>query len=428
MSQGGKWRRSAMCGLGLLACSPEVLEAAPAARDHGAAVALVEPRTPGPAIEDPTGKALAPFFAALRRTQAKTPAAVTRVLHMGDSSIGLDGLPHAIRKRMQARFGDAGPGFALLDRYSANYRSNVVDIEAEHWDVCYIAYLCKKDGHYGLGGHVFRGKGGAWSRFKPSRSGEHGREISSIEVWYARQPGGGPLQLRVDGRPYEAIATDGEVLDEAWHRVEVERGEHVVELRAGRGGAVRAYGVVLENDGPGVVWDSISMIGAFTKRLHGYDAEHIRAQLARRDPDLLVLNYGGNDLRRLVSGSVTPERYKSEYREVLTKLLGTPPSVPCLLVSVIDHGRSGSYTVEPKHVDAMVAAQREVAFDAGCAFFDSVAAMGGAGALRQWLKMSPRMAEPDLKHLNHRGRDYMGSMMFDALMHAFAREARGGPP
>lgn len=417
-----------MFGAGLAACSPEVVdvvEAAPVVRHDVAAFALAEPRqSPAPAIEDPTGMALAPFFAALRRTQTKAPGAVTRVLHMGDSSIGLDGLPHAIRKRMQARFGDAGPGFVLLDRYSANYRSQVVDIEAEHWDVCYIAYLCKKDGHYGLGGHVFRGKGGAWSRFKPPRQSEVGREISSIEVWYALQPGGGQLQLRVDGGSAQIIETDGEALDEAWHRVDVPRGEHVVELRAGRGGAVRAYGVVLENDGPGVVWDTVSMIGAFTKRLHGYDAEHIQAQLARRKPDLLVLNYGGNDLRRLVSGSASPERYKAEYREVLSKLRGRAPAVPCLVVSVIDHGRSGTYTVEPRHVDAMVAAQREVAFEQGCAFFDSVAAMGGAGALRKWLKTSPRLAEPDLKHLNHRGRDHMGGMMYDALMHAFASDTR----
>jgi lysophospholipase L1-like esterase len=67
----------------------------------------------------------------------------------------------------------------------------------------------------------------------------------------------------------------------------------------------------------------------------------------------------------------------------------------------------------------MVQAQREVAFEEGCAFFDAVAAMGGPGSIRAWLKRSPRLAEPDLKHLNHRGRDRMGEMIYAALVERY---------
>jgi len=67
----------------------------------------------------------------------------------------------------------------------------------------------------------------------------------------------------------------------------------------------------------------------------------------------------------------------------------------------------------------MVQAQRDAAFEQGCAFFDSVAAMGGPGSLKQWRTHRPPWAEPDLKHLNARGRDRMGAMMFDALMRAY---------
>ncbi|MCA9662559.1 MAG: hypothetical protein KC486_29735, partial [Myxococcales bacterium] len=78
-----------------------------------------------PKIERP--EALEGFFAALANTRRD---GVARVLHMGDSSIGMDGLPHAIRRRMQDHFGDAGPGFVLVDRFSKNYTSNVAKIEA----------------------------------------------------------------------------------------------------------------------------------------------------------------------------------------------------------------------------------------------------------------------------------------------------------
>jgi lysophospholipase L1-like esterase len=168
------------------------------------------------------------------------------------------------------------------------------------------------------------------------------------------------------------------------------------------------------------------MIGAFTKRLHGYDGDHIASQIAHRDPDLLVLNYGGNDLRRVVSGSVDRPRYKTEYRQVIRALRAGKPAMACLVVSVIDHGKSGKQIVAPAHIEVMVRAQREVAHEEGCAFFDSVAAMGGPGSLREWLHRSPRLAEPDLKHLNHRGRDFMGEMIYDALVAGYEAGGRKG--
>jgi lysophospholipase L1-like esterase len=158
------------------------------------------------------------------------------------------------------------------------------------------------------------------------------------------------------------------------------------------------------------------MIGAFTKRLNGFDTEHIAGQVAHRNADLLVLNFGGNDLRRLVGNSLSPEEYEQEYGEALDRLKAKRAEQPCLVVGVIDHGKSGSFTVAPEVVDTMIATQRKIAFDHGCAFFDTVAAMGGAGSLRKWRERSPSLAEPDLKHLNNRGRDVMGKLMYQALV------------
>ncbi len=367
--------------------------------------------------------ALAPFYAALAASEASAetmPDAVVRVLHMGDSSIGLDGLPHALRSRMQQRFGDAGPGFVFVDRFSRNYDTQVANLNAAGWDICYIAYLCQKDGHYGLGGHIFRSTGTAWSQIGPPRRGRFGRDVSRIELWYAASPRGGLLRLRVDRDAPQTVDTNAPTLVDRWHEVHVDRGEHTIELRSGGNGRARVYGIVLENEGPGVVWDTVSMSGAMVRRLHGYDDHHIASQVAHRDPNLLVLNYGGNDLRRFVTRSVTPAAYKEEYRTVVRKLRAGKPGLACLVVGIIDHGRSGPYDVEPRHTAAMVAVQREVAAEEGCAFFDSVAAMGGLGSVHRWLSQRPRLVEPDLKHLNRRGRDHMGGLIYAALLSGYA--------
>lgn len=375
-----------------------------------------EPREFQP-VEDPKGT-LVSFYEALARTDAKEPGAITRITHLGDSSIGHDGLPHSIRTRMQDRFGDGGAGFVLIDRASinGNYGSKVANIATTTaWQACMLTNLCKRDGRYGLGGHTFWATD-ASSTISTQTKGTYGTSASHIELWYLAQPRGGRIKVKVDKAEPEVVTTLADAPEDRWHVIDVEPGPHRITVSAAGGGQARAYGVVLETDGPGVVWESVSMIGAFTKRLNGFDTEHIAGQIAHRSADLLVLNFGGNDLRRLVGNSVTPEEYEQEYGEALDRLKAKRPAQPCLVVGVIDHGKSGSFTVEPEVVDTMIATQRKIAFDHGCAFFDTVAAMGGAGSLRKWRERSPTLAEPDLKHLNNRGRDVMGKLMYQALV------------
>jgi len=381
-------------------------------------------------LEDPTGKALDPFFAALARSDAGSPAALTRVLHLGDSTIGLDGIPNAIRTRLQARFGDGGAGFVMLDRYSPNYKNLAVRLEPNGaWTTCYIAYRCRKDGRYGLGGVAVSSTGGAKTVVSTRSTGEVGRTVSHFELWYTTQPHGGTMRLQVDHARPVIVDTNAARLEDRWHVLDVDEGAHRISVQAIRG-RVRAYGVVLETSGPGVVWDTVSLIGCFTKRLLSHDRDHIRAQIDHRDPDLLVLTFGGNDLKRMNLGELDGKQYEHEVLEVLEHLRGPRPErVPCLLTGVVDHGRLRDDEVVPhRHVTELIEAQRRAAFSAGCAFFDARGAMGGEGSILDWLGRRPPLASPDLKHLTQRGRDLMGEMIYQALLSGYVAYRRREAP
>jgi lysophospholipase L1-like esterase len=352
------------------------------------------------------------------------------VLHLGDSTIGLDGIPNAIRKRFQARFGDGGAGFVLLDRYSLNYKNLAVRLEPNGaWTTCYIAYRCRKDGHYGLGGVTVSSTGGAKTVISTRGKGDVGRTVSRFELWYAAQPHGGTVRVRIDREKPVIVDTNATQLEDRWRVLDVDEGPHRISVQAIRG-RVRAYGVVLETEGPGVVWDTISLIGCFTKRLLSHDPDHIRAQIAHRDPDLLVLTFGGNDLKRMHLGKLDGAQYEREVLEVLEHLRGTESTrVPCLLTGVVDHGRLRAGKVIPhKHVTELIEAQRRAAFAAGCAFFDARAAMGGEGSILDWLRRRPPLASPDLKHLTRRGRDLMGDMIYRALVAGYVAYGRRQAP
>ncbi|MBL8972697.1 MAG: hypothetical protein JNK56_19055, partial [Myxococcales bacterium] len=319
------------------------------------------------------------FYAALAASELGYAGAITRVMHYGDSAIGNDGIPGAIRMKMQARFGDSGHGFHLLGQPNASYRHQGVRFsEKSPWNHCFIIFGCReKDGHYGLGGTTFESVGGAEIELSTANKGAMGRKASHFEVWYAGTPKGGNLKVQLDAQEPVVLATAAEQLEDRWYAVDAEDGEHSLTVRAAGGGKVRAYGVVMERATPGVVWDEMSQIGALTRRMSNFNAEHLHSQIRRRDPDLVVFMFGGNDMNT----QGTMAKYREEFTEVIRLFRAAKP-LPCLVMAPLDHGeRDGARIVTRPIVSKIVNAQREVAKAEGCAFFDTFAAMGGDGSM-----------------------------------------------
>lgn len=355
------------------------------------------------------------FYAALAASELGYAGAITRVLHYGDSAIGNDGIPGAIRMKMQARFGDAGHGFHLLGQPNASYRHQGVRFEEKSpWNHCFIIFGCReKDGHYGLGGTTFESTGGAEIKLSTASKGAMGRKASRFELWYAGMPRGGNIRVKLDDQEPLELATAAEQLEDRWVELKAEDGEHTISVRAAGGGKVRAYGVVLEREVPGVVWDEMSQIGALTRRMLNFDAEHLHSQLRRRDPNLVVFMFGGNDMNT----QGTMAKYREEYTQVIRLFRAAQEPMACLVMAPLDHGeREGARIVSRPIVSKLVNAQREVAKAEGCAFFDTYQAMGGEGSMGRWVRSNPSLGSGDLAHLTHHGHKVVGGMLYRALV------------
>jgi len=181
--------------------------------------------------------------------------------------------------------------------------------------------------------------------------------------------------------------------------------------------------VVLERSGPGVVWDSLALIGSFTQRLDYQDPAHIASQIARRDLDLLVFTLGGNDVQREKMDLYrTMDPYEEEYDRVITKFRAGKSEASCLVTSLSDHGeRVGAHGVRTRRiVPKLVESQRKVAKARGCAFFDTFAAMGGEGSVERWYRSSPPLIGGDLGHPTSEGHEILATLLYQALMHGYA--------
>jgi lysophospholipase L1-like esterase len=413
---------------------PSPAPAAPAPADEPAAEAKAPPAgrvfPPYPGHPDDAEKvtqrienpeALAHYFSQLTLTDLKVPGAITRAGQWGDSVLGGDGLTFALRKRLQERFGDAGHGFHALSKYSIGYGHRGVRFQDRgNWRSCEIIFKCRPDQRYGYAGVHSGSSSGGLSTWQTAKVAP-GDRVSRFELWYSKSPDGGRFQVKIDGAA-SVVDTKADTVSDAVEVFQVPDGPHSFEVRAAGGGAARGFGVVLERDVPGVVWDELSLIGSFTQRLDYQNADHLGWQLRRRDIDLMVFMFGGNDVQREFDDLKTEMRpYEEEYARVLAKFKRGRPEASCMVMSLIDHGVRSEDGVRTRGiVPRLVSSQRKVATQAGCAFFDTFHAMGGMNSVARWLRARPQLAAPDFAHPTLAGQGVIATLIYRALMHEYA--------
>lgn len=380
-------------------------------------------------IEDPSGRGMDPFYARLAETARQEAGAVSRITHYGDSTIATDHVTYTLRRRLQARFGDAGHGFVLTSRGFMPYRHRDLTHSFNgQWTIKEVTRAGIADGRYGAGGVQVQGRSGGRALFGTVGIGDDeppdvaefpvGRAVSRFRVFYQRHPRGAELRLTLDeGEPRTLSTTADEVLDTV-EVIEVPDGAHQLELRNGGGGQLRTYGVSLERDGPGVIYDSMGLVGARAIRMLGFDQEHIAAQLRELGTNLLILGFGGND----ASDNTGEERYYEQFKEVIVHMRAGREDLGCLIFAPLDQAerddRGHIRTMRP--LPRIVRAQRRAALELGCAFYDTFEAMGGAGAMQRWYRSRPRLAFGDFRHATPEGYEVIAGLFYKALLEGFA--------
>ncbi len=136
--------------------------------------------------------ALASFFRALADVKSNRRVEPVRIMHFGDSHVAADVLTREIRERFQNEFGDGGPGFIVPRNPMTTRRRGVVSGATDGWVIEGIGGRLSADSIYGPAGiNLATNSPGerAWLQTSCNR----------FEVYFARQPGGGKIQIVVDG-------------------------------------------------------------------------------------------------------------------------------------------------------------------------------------------------------------------------------------
>jgi lysophospholipase L1-like esterase len=342
-----------------------------------------------PALDD-RKSALDHFYAALWRTERGLPMAITRILHYGDSPTTADLITGDTRQLLQKRYGDAGHGFTLIGKPWAWYEHRGVELSSHGWQMDPGTRWDLRNGLFGLGGVVFSGHTGAYSRVTlrdPSQT--------LLEVWFLRQPNGGSIEISSAGQPIGNIATDAPARTAGFASFELPPGTGTLEFSTE--GSVRLFGITLEKQRTGVVYDSVGLNGASVSMLALiFNASHWAEELRHRNPDLVVLNYGTNESS--FAAFLTRE-YEIELREAIRRVRAALPNASILVMSPMDRGHQNGGEIETlPTIPRIVDIQRRVAAELDCGFFNTFEVMGGAGTMARWYDSQPRLVSADFIH------------------------------
>ncbi|WP_272011484.1 GDSL-type esterase/lipase family protein [Nannocystis radixulma] len=437
LAAGGDLQAALMPGAG-----PGNLDALPGSEGVGPGGTGVAPAINGNALgqfillqrgaDDP----LQHFHEALRRLdQGLDEDGKVRVLVYGASHTAADIYPTYLRAYLQKRFGDGGLGFYPLAKPSKFTRPFACSIEnSRGWKIEHAQRSeARDDGYFGLlGASASASKKRDVTRvsFNPplDRKAEP-PGLSRYDLYFLRQPGGGKFQVLFGGKKAFTVDTKAKQPGPGYHSFDRPGPPETIEIRPVGDGEVRLFGVTVENEARGVVVDTLGIGGTRASNHLKWDEFVWADNYKRRAPDLVILAYGSNE-------SVDDDQpigvYKNNLREVLARLRRASPETSCVLVGPGDFPLKrpdNSLGPRPRVAD-IVAVQRELAREAGCAFWDTVQFMGGEGSMAYWAGAQPAMAMSDHLHLNRRGYTRMGMALTDALMFDFdgGSPAPGGDP
>lgn len=162
------------------------------------------------------------------------------------------------------------------------------------------------------------------------------------------------------------------------------------------------------NKTPAVIFDVFGINGARAVKLTSWSDRVFAANFSRRQPDLIILAYGTNEV---TDGNWSIESYQRMFASILRRLRRLAPNASLLVIAPPDRaqrvkGRWQSVGQMPQLIEA----QRRAAYETGAAFWSSYAAMGGAGSMSRWVEQG--LGQADHVHLTAAGYARLGEMFY----------------
>ena len=343
--------------------------------------------------------ALIAFFGWLEKS--KSAVRPVHILQFGDSHTASDDWVNSMRMAFQAKYGDGGPGFIQAGYPFRGYRRFDARAKASDDWITQGTLNARTDGYDGLSGISIT------TRTRDATIGTIATTAADavLTIHYLQQPGGGALELSLDGQIVGTFPTDGASMAGFYRAVIATPGEHQLSLRKTDAEPVRLFGWALENT-RGMTFETLGINGAQIGLMSEWNEVLWSDAVAQRDPSLVILAYGTNEAN---SRAWTEDRYRADLTAAITRVKTAAPLASILLIGPPDCGRSRPLV----HLSDVIAVERDIAKTERVAFWDLRQRMGGPGSANLWVRAG--YGQQDHIHLTPEGYRLAGRMIYEDI-------------
>lgn len=359
------------------------------------------------------------FYEKLYQLQ-HTKNSKVKIVHIGDSHLQADFFSGSVRQKLQLQFGNAGRGLIFPYRIAkSNEPTTYKSTSNATWNA-------KRNVFYdnplpiGVSGFTM----------------ETSDSLAEIDLVIKDQPGLGysfsKLALFHDKglENYDITVCDEVNCERGILRssdsssnafvseLKLDRPMQEIILRNKRSDSAkqhstRIYGLLLENDSAGVLYNMIGVNGAEYK--HYNMSKYFSTQLTYLQADLIILSLGTNEA---FSAGFDRVAFNNNIDTLVMNIKTNNPNAALLITTPGDSYRKGRKG-RVKNPDMKVARVTIINYcqQHNMAYWDWYEIMGGYGSMANWFLM--KLAQKDRVHYNGRGYMIQGDLLYRALMKGY---------
>jgi len=383
-------------------------------------------------IEYPPGmdSVLNHFFSELITIRDKEGS--TRILHYGDSQIEGDRITSFIREYLQEKFGGKGPGL-LLPGMVVPLTASVKMKSSKNWRLFTwkevknsvishnkLGVMLQFSGYSNSTNSALQETSTKIAGFSVRNSSIcrlHARSYDLCTILYGNNKVPVSLQIESNG---SLLTTDTLKAIISGYKPKSYRLESPEQLEFIFGGVAGPdlYGIALDGN-YGVAMDNIPLRGSAGLEFTKTDPVLLKNMYNDLNVSLVILQFGVNVAPHIVKSYSYYER--AFYRQ-LKLLKQIKPDLSIIVMGISDMARKKeNQVVSYPNLEKIRDAQKNAAFKAGCAFWDSYKAMGGEGSMTDWANGDPPLARKDFIHLTYTGSNKLAEMFLNSLMNDFRK-------
>jgi hypothetical protein len=345
------------------------------------------------------------------------------IAHIGDSHIQADILSGSVRQKLQLKFGNAGRGLIFPYRVAkSNEPTSYKTVTNVVWDAKRNVFY-DKPLPIGVSGFTVEtsdslaeinltvkdqpGLGYAFTKFTLFH--EKGPDNFDITVCDDLNCEIGMLRpIDKSPNPFISELKLAKPMRQVYLRNKVSRDTSVKH-------STRIYGMLLENDSAGILYNMIGVNGAEFR--HYNMSKYFFQQFSYLNPDLVIISMGTNEA---FYGGFDKVLFYKNIDSMVTSIRNVNPNAAILLTTPGDSFKK-SRKGRVKNPEMKIAKETMITYclDHNLAYWDLYEIMGGYGSMAKWY--AAKLSAKDRVHFSGKGYQIQGDLLYQAFMKGYEK-------